>query len=108
MKPFIILILLASLDGYAQDSTAITNTPPTHIKLAENATFQNNSQFYNKDNKIGMENTSTGNGTYIPLGYSNNVNRGSNTNPLGREQNNNNNAAFPISTVVPIILNKDK
>lgn len=61
------------LSTYAQSSL-----DKTHIPEPPNATFQNNAQFYNKDNKNVATREhimTTGNGTYWAPGYSNDANR---------------------------------
>jgi hypothetical protein len=110
MKPIIMItLMLLSAGSYAQDSIFITNRASTHIPTHPNATYQNNSQFYNKDNQIDMNKTiGSSNGIYIQPGYSNNVNRGANSNPLGREQNPANNAAIVIPTVIPVNITKER
>jgi Ni/Co efflux regulator RcnB len=69
-----------------QTGSAVTNQPSTYIPSAENASYQNNSMFYNKDNAIDMNSTQmTGNAYYTTPGFSNPIN----SSPNGRVQSNN-------------------
>lgn len=104
---YIIPMLLLATGAKAQDTARLSAPPPTHIQQPANAVYQNNSQFYNKDNQIDPSKTyMTGNGQYIEPGYRHNVNR-SNFNGFMRETvPYNNNTNVQISTVAPVILTK--
>lgn len=83
MKKIIFLLLLPTLWGIkarAQDTTSMSMRPITHIQVS-NEMYQNNSQFYNKDNFFDNSKPyTTGNGTYWTPGYSNPANRNNFTN----------------------------
>src|SRR4051812_4630891 len=65
-----------------EQQPAFSNLPPTHIQTS-NESFQNNSQFMNKDNFIDPSKIyTTSNGTYWTPGYSNPANRNYNTEGL--------------------------
>lgn len=79
MKKIFVLTIIAiaavSIQGFAQQQvTYTTNQPTTHIQGIENASYQNNSQFYNKDNALGTGTSTAGNGAYDMPGFSNPVN----------------------------------
>jgi Ni/Co efflux regulator RcnB len=90
MKKLLFMLIIA---GFAtseataqQTGSAVTNQPATYIPSAENASYQNNSMFYNKDNTIDMNSTQmTGNAYYTTPGFSNPIN----SSPNGRVQSNN-------------------
>lgn len=88
MKNILYITLISGListSAIAQQANSITNQPATYIP-AENATYQNNSMFYNKDNTIDMNSTQlTGNAQYTTPGYSNPIN----SSPNGRVESNN-------------------
>ncbi|RYE26397.1 MAG: hypothetical protein EOP51_00535 [Sphingobacteriales bacterium] len=88
MKKILFILFTSALfatKAFAQAST-VTNQPATYIPSAENATYQNNSMFQNKDNVIDMNsNQLTGNGAYVTPGFSNPIN----SSPNGRVQSNN-------------------
>lgn len=78
MRQVLLGILMIGIAGIAKAQTGAMQVPATHIQSPPNATYQNNSQFYNKDNhatavKPGI--STTGNGTYWTPGYSNDANR---------------------------------
>ncbi len=76
---------LFTINSLAQQASTVTNQPATYIPTVENASFQNNSMFYNKDNTIDMNSTQlTGNGYYVTPGFSNPIN----SNPNGRVESN--------------------
>ncbi|RYD55521.1 MAG: hypothetical protein EOP56_15515 [Sphingobacteriales bacterium] len=78
-KIFLGLIMMIGVTAISKAQVGMSNLPPTHIQSSPpNATFQNNSQFYNKDNhSIGTRQgaSMTSNGTYWTPGYSNESNR---------------------------------
>lgn len=75
---FFLLTIGFSVVGFnataQQQVVYTTNQPATHIQGIENASYQNNSQFYNKDNALGTGTTNGGNATYSQPGYSNPIN----------------------------------
>jgi hypothetical protein len=78
MKKILFGILMMIAAGAAKAQTGQMYVPQTHIQHPPNATYQNHSQFYNKDNhainvRPGVAVTS--NGTYWTPGYSNESNR---------------------------------
>lgn len=83
----IIFTAFVSTNSFAQQTgSSVTNQPATYIPSAENATYQNNSMFYNKDNTIDMNSSQlVGNGQYITPGFSNPIN----SSPDGRVESNN-------------------
>ncbi len=89
MKKLLFILIAAGFISPAmgqQTGAAVTNQPATYIPSAENATYQNNSLFYNKDNTIDMNSTQlTGNAQYTTPGYSNPIN----SSPNGRVESNN-------------------
>jgi hypothetical protein len=84
MKKICALMMIAltagAINGFAQQQvTYTTNQPITHIQGIDNASYQNNSQFYNKDNALATGTSTTGNGAYDVPGYSNPINSNYNT-----------------------------
>jgi hypothetical protein len=70
-----IAMTVGAINSFAQQQvTYTTNQPATHIQGIDNASYQNNSQFYNKDNALGTGTSSVGNGAYDMPGYSNPIN----------------------------------
>jgi hypothetical protein len=70
-----ILAVIGACSGKVMAQTYMS-VDRNHIQSPPNASYQNNSQFYNKDNKITYDGANmNSNGTYWQPGYSNDANR---------------------------------